>query len=71
MKELGCYTGGQRQEVDATDTWACPAYASLNNAKIIDRECQSRKDPMEVTWMPSWELEPKRTGLISNSAYLY
>eukprot|EP00983_Pelagomonas_calceolata_P011116 358316-Pelagomonas_calceolata.AAC.1 len=46
MKELGCYTDGQRQleEVDAANTWACPACAGLNNAQKIDRECQSREE---------------------------
>eukprot|EP00983_Pelagomonas_calceolata_P078785 1154372-Pelagomonas_calceolata.AAC.2 len=33
MKELGCYTDGQRQEVNAADTWACPACAGLNDRK--------------------------------------
>eukprot|EP00983_Pelagomonas_calceolata_P086341 1156740-Pelagomonas_calceolata.AAC.1 len=37
MEELGCYTGGQRQEIDAADTWACPACAGLNNSQKIDR----------------------------------
>eukprot|EP00983_Pelagomonas_calceolata_P002000 67000-Pelagomonas_calceolata.AAC.1 len=27
MKELGCYTDGQRQEIDTCDTWACLACA--------------------------------------------
>eukprot|EP00983_Pelagomonas_calceolata_P004682 153203-Pelagomonas_calceolata.AAC.1 len=38
MKELGCYTDGQRQEIDTADTWACPACAGLNNAQRLDRE---------------------------------
>eukprot|EP00983_Pelagomonas_calceolata_P028253 884888-Pelagomonas_calceolata.AAC.1 len=62
MKELGCYTGGQRQEVDAADTWACLACAGLNDAQTIERGCQSRKELVRVTWMPSWELkETKET----------
>eukprot|EP00983_Pelagomonas_calceolata_P125892 1161250-Pelagomonas_calceolata.AAC.3 len=32
MTELGCYTDWQRQEIDAADTWACPACAGPNNA---------------------------------------
>eukprot|EP00983_Pelagomonas_calceolata_P003654 119545-Pelagomonas_calceolata.AAC.1 len=57
MKELGCYNDGQRQEIDAANTWACPACAGLNNAPKIDRECQSREELTQVTWMPSWEPE--------------
>eukprot|EP00983_Pelagomonas_calceolata_P075376 1152981-Pelagomonas_calceolata.AAC.4 len=57
MKELSRYTDGQRQEIDAAYTWACPACAGLNNAQKTDRECQSREELIKVTWMPSWELE--------------
>eukprot|EP00983_Pelagomonas_calceolata_P060958 1146607-Pelagomonas_calceolata.AAC.2 len=59
MKEIGCYTGGQRQDIDAADTWACPACAGLNNAQKTDRECHFGKELMimRVTWMPSWEPE--------------
>eukprot|EP00983_Pelagomonas_calceolata_P027152 854182-Pelagomonas_calceolata.AAC.2 len=28
----------QRQEIDAANTWACPACAGLDNAQRIDRE---------------------------------
>eukprot|EP00983_Pelagomonas_calceolata_P032029 1005073-Pelagomonas_calceolata.AAC.1 len=45
MKALGCYTDGQRQEIDAADAWACPACAGLNNAQRLDRECQSCRRP--------------------------
>eukprot|EP00983_Pelagomonas_calceolata_P022962 722497-Pelagomonas_calceolata.AAC.1 len=57
MKELGCYTDGQRQDIDAADTWACPACAGLKNTQKIDRECQSREELIKVTRMPSWEPE--------------
>eukprot|EP00983_Pelagomonas_calceolata_P029068 910327-Pelagomonas_calceolata.AAC.1 len=57
MKELGCYTDGQRQEIDTASTWACPASAGLNNAQRLDRECQSREEFIKVKWMPSWEPE--------------
>eukprot|EP00983_Pelagomonas_calceolata_P039063 1137031-Pelagomonas_calceolata.AAC.1 len=57
MKELRCYTDGQRQVIDAADTWACPACTGLNNAQKTDRECQSREEIIKVTWMPSWEPE--------------
>eukprot|EP00983_Pelagomonas_calceolata_P029707 930903-Pelagomonas_calceolata.AAC.1 len=30
--KLGCCTDGQRQETDAAETWACPAFVGLNNA---------------------------------------
>eukprot|EP00983_Pelagomonas_calceolata_P041071 1137886-Pelagomonas_calceolata.AAC.3 len=43
-KELGCYTDGQRQEIDEADTWACPACAGLDIAQKIDRECQSKEE---------------------------
>eukprot|EP00983_Pelagomonas_calceolata_P008716 284176-Pelagomonas_calceolata.AAC.1 len=33
MKELGCYTDGQRQVIDAADTWACPACTGLTMHK--------------------------------------
>eukprot|EP00983_Pelagomonas_calceolata_P102842 1158851-Pelagomonas_calceolata.AAC.10 len=33
MRELGCSTDGQRQEIDTADTWDCPVYACLNNAQ--------------------------------------
>eukprot|EP00983_Pelagomonas_calceolata_P004875 159707-Pelagomonas_calceolata.AAC.1 len=57
MKELGCYNDGLRQEIDAANTWACPACAGLNNAQKIDRECQSREERIKVPRMPSWEPE--------------
>eukprot|EP00983_Pelagomonas_calceolata_P026743 839062-Pelagomonas_calceolata.AAC.1 len=55
MKERGCYFDEQRYEIDAADT--CFACAGLSNAQKIDRECQSREEPIRVTWMPSWEPE--------------
>eukprot|EP00983_Pelagomonas_calceolata_P004378 142497-Pelagomonas_calceolata.AAC.1 len=71
MKELGCCTDGQRQEIDAANTRACPACAGLNNSQKIDRESQSREELTKVTWMPSWEPEElKRPGLNSNSVCL-
>eukprot|EP00983_Pelagomonas_calceolata_P044572 1139348-Pelagomonas_calceolata.AAC.1 len=57
LKELGCYTDGQRHKIDAANTWAFLACAGLNDAQKIDRECQSREELMRVTWMPSWESE--------------
>eukprot|EP00983_Pelagomonas_calceolata_P006587 216552-Pelagomonas_calceolata.AAC.1 len=57
MKELGCYTDGQGQGIDAADTWTCPTCAGLNNTQKIERECQSREELIRVTWMPSWEPE--------------
>eukprot|EP00983_Pelagomonas_calceolata_P000905 32723-Pelagomonas_calceolata.AAC.1 len=44
MKELGCYTDGQRQEKDEADMWACPACAGLDITQKIDRECQSEEE---------------------------
>eukprot|EP00983_Pelagomonas_calceolata_P059619 1146008-Pelagomonas_calceolata.AAC.2 len=64
MNELGCYTDGQRQEIDTADTWDCPACAGLNNAQTIDRECQSREELTKVTWMPSWDPEELSLKLI-------
>eukprot|EP00983_Pelagomonas_calceolata_P127417 1161401-Pelagomonas_calceolata.AAC.17 len=55
MKELGCYTDGQRQETDAADTCA-----GLNIAQKIERECHSKGEFIRVTWMPSWEPEERK-----------
>eukprot|EP00983_Pelagomonas_calceolata_P062007 1147096-Pelagomonas_calceolata.AAC.1 len=63
MEKLGCYTDGQRQEIDAADTWACPACAGLNNAQKTDRECQSREELIKVNWMPFWEPEDTKKDL--------
>eukprot|EP00983_Pelagomonas_calceolata_P050679 1142085-Pelagomonas_calceolata.AAC.1 len=73
MKELGCYTDEQKQEIDAADTWACPACAGLKNAQKIDRGCQSREELTKVTWIPPGSLpvrKLKRHGLNSNSVCL-
>eukprot|EP00983_Pelagomonas_calceolata_P070045 1150613-Pelagomonas_calceolata.AAC.1 len=67
----GCYTDGQRQEIDTADTWACPTRAGLNNAQEIDRECLSIEELIRVIWMPSWESEEtKETWPTSNSVCL-
>eukprot|EP00983_Pelagomonas_calceolata_P025769 807014-Pelagomonas_calceolata.AAC.1 len=60
MKELGCYTDGQRQEIDTADTWACPACAGLDIAQKIDRERQSKEELIRVTCLPSWEPEESK-----------
>eukprot|EP00983_Pelagomonas_calceolata_P015397 487859-Pelagomonas_calceolata.AAC.1 len=41
-KELGCYTEGKRQEIDAADIWACPACADLSNAQRIEKTSTRR-----------------------------
>eukprot|EP00983_Pelagomonas_calceolata_P065015 1148404-Pelagomonas_calceolata.AAC.2 len=71
MKELGCYTDGQRQEIDAADKWACPACAGLNNAQKMDRECQSREELVRVTGCPPGSLRKlKKPGVNSKSVCL-
>jgi hypothetical protein len=57
MKELGCYSDEQRQDIAAANTWACPACASLTNAQKITREQQTKDELRRVTWKPSWESE--------------
>eukprot|EP00983_Pelagomonas_calceolata_P052077 1142676-Pelagomonas_calceolata.AAC.2 len=68
MKELGCYTDGQRQVIVAADTRACPTCAGLNDkTQKIDRECRSK----EELGCPPWSQKRlMRSGLNSNSACL-
>eukprot|EP00983_Pelagomonas_calceolata_P050808 1142145-Pelagomonas_calceolata.AAC.2 len=34
MRALGCYTNGQRQDIDNNNYWACPACAHLENQTL-------------------------------------
>ena len=57
MKDLGCYTDDQRQELNEADPWACPACIDLNHNQKAAREQQSTDELWRVTWKPSWEPE--------------
>eukprot|EP00983_Pelagomonas_calceolata_P027870 874561-Pelagomonas_calceolata.AAC.1 len=61
MTKLGCYTDEHRQEVQITETWACPACASLNNEDKLDRKTNSREELLKASWIPSWEPEEAKT----------
>eukprot|EP00983_Pelagomonas_calceolata_P010727 346916-Pelagomonas_calceolata.AAC.1 len=66
MKELGCYTDRQRQEIDEADTWARPACAGLDIAQKIGRECQSKEELIRVTWLPREPFQPTSTLPLKN-----
>eukprot|EP00983_Pelagomonas_calceolata_P012115 388350-Pelagomonas_calceolata.AAC.1 len=57
MKEVGCYSDKQRQEIETADTWACPACAILSDAQQIERKRLTKEGLRRVTWNPSWESE--------------
>ena len=49
MKDLGCYTDDQRQEIDDADRWASPACSDLNHDQIAAREQRFRNELWKVT----------------------
>eukprot|EP00983_Pelagomonas_calceolata_P073923 1152329-Pelagomonas_calceolata.AAC.2 len=58
MRELGCYTNQQRQDIDKNNYWACPACALLNEDENLNRESNSlSKELVHIAWEPSWEPE--------------
>eukprot|EP00967_Tisochrysis_lutea_P069043 scaffold90652_cov17-Tisochrysis_lutea.AAC.1 len=60
MRELGCYTDKEKQEVHIAETWACPASAGLSNEDKFNRKIKSREELLKVNWTSSWEPEEAR-----------
>eukprot|EP00983_Pelagomonas_calceolata_P014532 462032-Pelagomonas_calceolata.AAC.1 len=58
MRELGCYTNEQRQDIDNNNYWARPACAYLNGDEKLNRESNSlSKELVRIACEPSWEPE--------------
>ncbi len=58
LKNTGCFTERQREEVDKTDDWACPACADLILKQKQKRSYESSdKEFIKVTWGHTWEPE--------------
>jgi len=61
MKEIGCYSDAQRQDIDNSNYWACPACKPLSKDEKLKRESNSFSNELiRVDWEPSWEPEDIR-----------
>ncbi len=64
LKNTGCYTERQREEVDEKEKWACPGCAHLNDEQKHKRCSESiNKELIHVTWEPTWEPEELKDTL--------
>jgi len=58
LKNTGCYTKWQREEVDKNDNWACPGCVHLNDEQKQTRYSESiNEELIHATWEPTWEPE--------------
>ncbi len=58
LKNTGCCTERQREEVDKNDNLACPDCAHLHDEQRQKRYSESiNKELINVTWEPTWEPE--------------
>jgi len=54
LKNTGCYTERQREEVDKNENWACPGCAHLNDEQKQKPYSESmNKELIHVTWEPN------------------
>jgi len=61
MKEIGCYSDAQRQDIDNSNYWACPACKPLSKDEKLKRESNSFSNELiRIDWEPSWEPEDIR-----------
>ncbi len=64
LKNTGCYTERQREEVDKNGDWACPGCAHLNDEQKQKRYSESiNKELIHVSWEPTWEPEELKDTL--------
>ncbi len=58
LKNTGCYTERQREEVDKNDKGACPGCAHFNDEQKQKRYSEPiNTELIRVTWEPIWEPE--------------
>jgi len=58
LKNTGCYTDRQREEVDKNDDWGSPGCAHLNDVQKQKTYSELiHQEPIHVTWEPTWEPE--------------
>ena len=61
MKEIGCYSDAQRQDIDNSNYWACHACKPLSKDEKLKRKSNSfSNELMRVDWEPSWDPEDIR-----------
>jgi len=58
LKNTGCYTERQSEEVDKNDNWACPGCACLNDEQKNYRSTD--KELIQITYEHTWKPEEKR-----------
>ena len=57
MKKIGCYSDAQRQDIDNSNYWACPACKPLSKDEKLKRKSNSFSNELirvdlELSWEP-------------------
>ena len=57
LLKTSCCNATEREAINANDSWACPACINLNHNEKESCIHFQKREIVEVSWNPTWELE--------------